>query len=116
MNDNKNNIPEETTESAEFMRPILTPDEPEEDVIEQIVTLYDEEGNPEDYELIDLFEFQDNIYGAFTPVLTADEPTEIDVVMLKVTEDGNAFAEIEDPTEEEAAFRELLRREDEEFD
>lgn len=91
---------------------ILAP-ETEEETIEQVVTLYDEDGNPEDYELIDLFEFKDGIYGAFTPVLTAEEPTEVDVVMLKVTEDGNAFMEIEDASEEEAAFKELLRREEE---
>ena len=87
-------------------------EENQEDTIEQVVTLYDEDGNPEDYELIDLFEYKDGIYGAFTPVLTADEPDEVDVVMLKVTEDGNAFIEIEDASEEEAAFQELLRRED----
>ena len=87
-------------------------EETADDTIEQIVTLYDEDGKPEDYELIDLFEFKDGIYGAFTPVLTAEEPEQVDVVMLKVTEDGNAFIEIEDPTEEEAAFEELLRRED----
>lgn len=97
---------------------LVTPTETatEEETIEQIVTLYDEDGNAEDYELIDLFEFNDGVYGAFTPVLTAEEPAEVDVVMLKVTEDGNAFIEIEDPTEEEAAFRELLRREDELLD
>lgn len=87
-------------------------EEMEDETIEQIVTLYDEDGNAEDYELIDLFEYQDGVYGAFTPVLTGEEPEEVDVVMLKVTEDGNAFIEIEDSTEEEAAFKELLRRED----
>lgn len=87
-------------------------EEMEDETIEQIVILYDEDGNAEDYELIDLFEYQDGVYGAFTPVLTGEEPEEVDVVMLKVTEDGNAFIEIEDSTEEEAAFKELLRRED----
>ena len=87
-------------------------EEMEDETIEQIVTLYDEDGNAEDYELIDLFEYEDGVYGAFTPVLTGEEPEEVDVVMLKVTEDGNAFIEIEDSTEEEAAFKELLRRED----
>ncbi|MBO5364439.1 MAG: DUF1292 domain-containing protein [Clostridia bacterium] len=91
---------------------ITLPDDTEDEPIEQIVTLYDEDGNPEDYELIDLFEFKDGIYGAFTPVLTGEEPDQVDVVMLKVTEDGNAFIEIEDPSEEEAVFQELLRRED----
>ena len=91
---------------------VIIAEEMEDETIEQIVTLYDEDGNAEDYELIDLFEYQDGVYGAFTPVLTGEEPEEVDVVMLKVTEDGNAFIEIEDSTEEEAAFKELLRRED----
>jgi len=95
---------------------VVTPAEDEEDTIEQIVTLYDEDGNAEDYELIDLFEFGEGVYGAFTPVLTDLEPAEVDVVMLKVTENGDAFVEIEDSSEEEAAFRELLRREDELLD
>lgn len=95
---------------------VVTPSDDAEETIEQIVTLYDEEGNAEEYELIDLFEFNEGVYGAFTPVLTEDEPNEVDVVMLKITEDGEAFMEIEDPTEEEAAFRELLRREDELLD
>ena len=109
MTDNNKELFEEQEEI------VVTPAEAEE-TIEQVVTLYDEDGNAEDYELIDLFEFKDGVYGAFTPVLTAEEPREVDVVMLKVTEDGNAFIEIEDPTEEEAAFRELLRREDELLD
>ena len=111
MAENKTN---KQTEEREDI--ILAPEEAAEEAIEQIVTLYDENGNPEDYELIDLFEYQDGIYGAFTPVLTGEEPAEIDVVMLKVTEDGNAFIEIEDASEEEAAFKELLRREDELLD
>lgn len=92
---------------------ILAPSNDDEETIEQVVTLYDENGNPEDFELIDLFEFKEGVYGAFTPVLTGEEPNEVEVVMLKVTEDGNAFIEIEDASEEEAAFNELLRREDE---
>lgn len=95
---------------------ILAPSVQEDETIEQVVTLYDENGNPEDFELIDLFEYQEGIYGAFTPVLTGEEPEQVDVVMLKVTEDGNAFMEIEDASEEEAAFKELLRREEELLD
>ena len=109
MADNKKEVLEEQENIA------VTPAE-EEETIEQVVTLYDEDGKAEDYELIDLFEFNDGVYGAFTPVLIAEEPDEVDVVMLKVTEDGNAFMEIEDAAEEEAAFRELLRREDELLD
>ena len=110
MADNKKELLEEQEDI------VVTPADAEEETIEQVVTLYDEDGNAEDYELIDLFEFKDGVYGAFTPVLTTEEPEEVDVVMLKVTESGDAFIEIEDPTEEEAAFRELLRREDELLD
>ncbi len=111
MEENKGFYEQEEMEDA-----ILAPSDDSEETIEQVVTLYDENGNPEDYELIDLFEFKEGIYGAFTPVLTDEEPAEVDVVMLKVTEDGNAFIEIEDESEEEAAFKELLRREDEMLD
>lgn len=107
---------EQYNEAMEQEDVIMTLPEESEEPIEQLVTLYDEDGNPEDYELIDLFEFKDGIYGAFTPVLTGEEPKEVDVVMLRVTEDGNAFMEIEDPTEEEAAFQELLRREENAMD
>ncbi len=106
----------EMEEVEEMENAILDPSDVSEETIEQVVTLYDENGNPEDYELIDLFEFNEGIYGAFTPVLTGEEPVEVDVVMLKVTEDGNAFIEIEDESEEEAVFNELLRREDEILD
>lgn len=107
---------EQYNEAMEQEDVIMTLSEENEEPIEQLVTLYDEDGNPEDYELIDLFEFKDGIYGAFTPVLTGEEPNEVDVVMLKVTEDGNAFMEINDPSEEEAAFHELLRREENAMD
>lgn len=103
-------------EEQERKDAILAPSVQEDETIEQVVTLYDENGNPEDFELIDLFEYQEGIYGAFTPVLTGEEPEQVDVVMLKVTEDGNAFMEIEDASEEEAAFKELLRREEELLD
>lgn len=113
---------------------ILAPwnDDEQDNPVEQVVTLYDENGNPEEFELIDLFEYNDHVYGAFTPIAqkhaplaeedllliqnTEEESDEMEVVMLRITEDGSAFSEIEDPEEEEAAFRELLRREDESLD
>jgi len=81
------------------------------------ITLYDENNNPLEYELIDLFELDDNVYGAFAPLMTEEnaDDEEVEVVMLKVIEkDGTElFSEIESEKEEEDAFNELLRRQDE---
>ena len=64
------------------------------------ITLYDENDNPLEYELIDLFEFNDNVYGAFAPLMTDEnaDDEEVEVVMLKVLEkdDTEYFSEIED--------------------
>ncbi len=81
------------------------------------ITLYDENDNPLEYELIDLFELNDNVYGAFAPLMTEDNAAdeEVEVVMLKVIEkdDTEYFSEIESEKEEEEAFNELIRRQDE---
>ena len=80
------------------------------------ITLYDENDNPCEYELIDIFEMNSNVYGGFAPVLSDDnaDDEEIEVVMLKVLEkDGKElFSEIDDGEEEAEAFRELVRRQD----
>ena len=79
MAENKNTKAPEEREDI-----ILAPEEAAEEAIEQIVTLYDENGNPEDYELIDLFEYQEGVYGAFTPVLTGEEKlTAYEEIMLE---------------------------------
>ena len=81
------------------------------------ITLYDENDNPLEYELIDLFEFNDNVYGAFAPLMTEEnaDDEEVEVVMLKVLEkdDTEYFSEIEDENEEAEAFNELIRRQEE---
>lgn len=83
---------------------------------QETITLYDEDGNPVEYELIDLFELNDNVYGGFAPVLAEGEEDgdELELVMLKVIEDeeGEVFAEIEDEEEELEAFNELVRRDE----
>lgn len=81
------------------------------------ITLYDENDNPCEYELIDLFELNDNVYGAFAPLMTEENANEeeVEVVMLKVLEkdDQEFFSEIESEEEEAAAFNELVRRQEE---
>lgn len=83
-----------------------------------VVTLYDEDNNAEDYEIIDVYEFKDSVYAAVTPYQEEyDEELPIEITMLKVTEqDGEeVFSMIESEEEELEAYNELLRR-DEEYD
>lgn len=83
-----------------------------------VVTLYDENENAQDYEIVDVFELDDSVYAAVTPYQDEyDENIPLEVTMLKVTEvDGEEiFSIIETEEEELAAYNELLRRE-EEFD
>ena len=78
------------------------------------ITLYDENGTPMEYELIDLFELNGSVYGGFAPLIDEanQADAEIEVVMLKVieTDEGEAFTEIDDEEEEVAAFNELVAR------
>ncbi len=81
------------------------------------ITLYDENDNPCEYELIDLFEYNDNVYGGFAPILGEESDgleEELEIVMLKVIEkDGSeCFMEIADENEELEAFNELVRRQE----
>ena len=81
-----------------------------------VVTLYDEEGNAQDYEIVDVFEMNDNVYAAVTPFQEEyDESIPLEVTMLKVTEeDGEEiFSVMESEEEELEAYNELLRREEE---
>ncbi len=82
------------------------------------ITLYDENDNPCEYELIDLFELNDNVYGGFAPLLGEEadgNEEEVEIVMLKIIEkdDKEYFMEISDEKEEQDAFNELVRRQEE---
>lgn len=83
---------------------------------ENIITLYDEENNPIEFEIIDVFEWNDAVYAAVTESLDVDGDEAVEVSMLKVVEqDGEEiFSFIEDEQEEMEAYNELLRREEEE--
>ena len=80
-----------------------------------VVTLYDEEGNAQDYEIVDVFELDDTVYAAVTLFQDEyDESVPLEVVMLKVTEEnGEEIFTVLETEEEEKAFNELLRREEE---
>ena len=82
------------------------------------ITLYDEDDNPCEYEHIDLFELNDKVYGGFAPLLGEESDgneEEVDIVMLKIIEknDKEYFMEIDNEKEEQEAFDELVRRQEE---
>lgn len=81
---------------------------------ENMIVLYDEDNNPIEFEIIDVFEMNDNVYAAVTESLDVDEDETVEVSMLKVIEkDGEeVFSFIEDEEEEMEAYNELLRREE----
>ena len=68
-----------------------------------VVTLYDEEGNAQDYEIVDVFELNDNVYAAVTLFQEEyDESAPLEVVMLKVTEEnGEEIFSVMESEEEE---------------
>jgi hypothetical protein len=83
---------------------------------EKIITLYDEKGKSEEYEMIDIFELDGNTYYGFSELpkkkIFSFFYREIPVVMLKSVSTGfgeEILIEIEDKAEEERAFIELLR-------
>ena len=81
------------------------------------ITLYDENDNPCEYELIDLFEYNGNVYGGFAPLLGEEDDglsEEVEVVMLKVIEknDTECLIEIDNEKEEMEAFEDFVRRQD----
>ncbi len=81
---------------------------------ENIIVLYDEENNPIEFEILDVFELNDNVYAAVTESLDVEEDETVEVSMLKVIEqDGEEiFSFIEDEQEELDAYNELLRRDE----
>ncbi len=82
---------------------------------ENIIVLYDENNNPIEFEIIDVFELNDNVYAAVTENLDVADDETVEVSMLKVIEqDGEEiFSFIEDEQEELEAYNELLRRDEE---
>ncbi len=83
---------------------------------ENIIVLYDENNNPTEFEIIDVFELNDNVYAAVTESLDVADDETVEVSMLKVIEqDGEEiFSYIEDEQEELDAYNELLRRDEQE--
>ena len=87
---------------------------------EDIIVLYDEEGNEENYEHIDTIEFNGESYVVLTPVLeeTEEESDDLEVVFMKIVPDPENVGDqmlvvIDDDDELDAVFVEFSRIMDE---
>lgn len=85
---------------------------------ENIIMLEDENGNTVEFEVIDVYEFEDQTYFALLEVMPEGEETD-EVLLMKVeegeTEDDMQLVNVEDENELEAAFNEFLRRDEEAY-
>lgn len=87
---------------------------------EDIIVLYDEDGNEENYEHIDTIEFNGESYVVLTPALEADEEEsdDLEVVFMKIVPDPENIGDqmlvvIDDDDELDAVFAEFSRIMDE---
>ncbi len=79
---------------------------------ENIITLYDEENNPVDFEHLDTFELDDSVYIVLLEILDdGRENDEVVIFRLEADDDGeDLLTVIEDDAELDAAFAEFERR------
>lgn len=83
----------------------------------RIVTLLDEEGNAHDFEHVDSFEFNGEIYVCLIPADDGGEADEVLIFTLNTDDEGNeALALVEDEAELDMAFEEFKNRMHEAFD
>ena len=82
------------------------------------ITLTDDEGVEYELEHLDTLELDNQVYMAFTPADASPDAEELDIVILRVDEDGDTeelLVTVEDEEELErvyAAFMERLESED----
>lgn len=83
---------------------------------DNILILEDEQGNPAEFMVYDVFEFDGNTYFALIEVIEGSTDESDEVVIMRVEGEGDdaELVAIDDDNELEAAFQEFLRR-DEEF-
>lgn len=85
---------------------------------EDIIVLFDEEGNEENYEHIDTIEFNGEQYVVLTPAGADEESDDLEVVFMKIVPDSENPGDqmlivIEDDDELDAVFAEFSRIMDE---
>lgn len=82
---------------------------------DNILILEDEQGNPAEFMVYDVYEFNGNTYFALIEVIEGSAEESDEVVIMRVEGEGDdaELVSIDDDKELEAAFDEFVRRDDE---
>ncbi len=85
---------------------------------ENILILEDDKGNPCEFMVIDVYEFNDATYFAMVEVIEGSIEESDEVVIMRVEGEGDdaELVMVEDEKELQAAFDEFVRRDNEDID
>ncbi|MBE7016230.1 MAG: DUF1292 domain-containing protein [Ruminococcaceae bacterium] len=85
---------------------------------DNILILEDENGNPVEFMVIDVYEFNDATYFAMVEVIEGSIEESDEVVIMRVDGEGDdaELVMIEDEAELDAAFNEFVRRDQEDME
>ena len=85
---------------------------------ENILILEDDKGNPCEFMVIDVYEFQDATYFAMVEVIEGSIEESDEVVIMRVEGEGDdaELVMVEDEKELQAAFDEFVRRDNEDIE
>ena len=85
---------------------------------DNILILEDENGNPVEFMVIDVYEFNDATYFAMVEVIEGSIEESDEVVIMRVDGEGDdaELVMVEDEAELEAAFDEFVRRDQEDME
>ena len=83
---------------------------------ENIIILEDENGNPAEFMVYDVYEMNEKTYFALIEVIEGSTDESDEVVIMRVEGEGDdaELVSIDDDDELDAAFQEFLRRDEEE--
>lgn len=82
---------------------------------DNILILEDEQGNPAEFMVYDVYEFNGNTYFALIEVIEGSTEDTDEIVIMRVEGEGDdsELVAIDDDDELESAFQEFVRRDDE---
>ncbi|MBR5809721.1 MAG: DUF1292 domain-containing protein [Clostridia bacterium] len=85
---------------------------------ENILILEDDKGNPCEFMVIDVYEFNDATYFAMVEVIEGSIEESDEVVIMRVEGEGDdaELVMVEDEAELQAAFDEFVRRDNEDIE
>lgn len=85
---------------------------------DNILILEDENGNPCQFMVIDVYEFNNATYFAMVEIIEGSDEEPDEVVIMRVDGEGDdaELIMIEDENELQAAFDEFVRRDNEQYD